>query len=64
MLSYRGVMIDTARHFLSKAAILRTLDAMSLARLNILHWHIADDESFPLEVRSVPELQAGRFSAE
>jgi hexosaminidase len=47
-LEYRGVMIDTARHFLSVGSIRRTIDMMLLSKLNYLHWHIADDESFPL----------------
>jgi hexosaminidase len=47
-------MLDSARHFLPKKDILRTVDGMALARLNVLHWHLADDESFPIEVRAVP----------
>ena len=54
--SYRGIMLDTARHFISKAAIIRTLDAMMFNKLNVLHWHITDDESFPLELKSYPEI--------
>lgn len=47
-------MIDSARHFLSLDSLKRTVSAMALARLNVLHWHIADDESFPLEIKAVP----------
>ena len=55
-LSHRGVMIDTARHFLPKEAILRTLDAMMYNKLNVLHIHITDDESFPIWLESIPQL--------
>ena len=60
--SWRGVMIETSRHFLPVASILRTLDAMAFSKLNVLHWHIVDRESFPLQLESVPELARGAFS--
>jgi hexosaminidase len=53
-------MIDTSRHFLKVAAIKRAIDAMMYSKLNVLHWHITDQDSFPLFVPNVPELsQAG-----
>lgn len=39
---YRGIMIDTSRHFLQKDTIKRTLDAMMFNKMNVLHWHITD----------------------
>lgn len=57
-------MIDSARHFLSVAAIKRVIEAMPLSKLNILHWHIVDDESFPIKLGSHPELsQYGKYSS-
>jgi len=41
-------MIDTARHYLKVSTILRTIEGMGMNKLNALHWHISDDESFPL----------------
>ena len=55
-LQHRGIMIDTARHFLPVSTILRTLDAMMYNKLNVLHIHITDDESFPIWVDSIPEI--------
>eukprot|EP01059_Diplonema_ambulator_P015868 TRINITY_DN27084_c0_g1_i1.p1 TRINITY_DN27084_c0_g1~~TRINITY_DN27084_c0_g1_i1.p1 ORF type:complete len:604 (+),score=203.71 TRINITY_DN27084_c0_g1_i1:34-1812(+) len=53
---YRGVMIDTSRHFISVDEILNTIDGMYAAKLNIFHWHIIDSPSFPYESVKYPEL--------
>lgn len=42
--SHRGIMIDTARHFLPLPTILEMLDAMSYSKLSVLHWHLVDDQ--------------------
>lgn len=61
--AWRGLMIDTSRHWLPVASILRTLDAMSYAKLSVLHWHIVDREAFPIVLDSVPQLAKGAWSA-
>eukprot|EP00041_Stephanoeca_diplocostata_P018142 m.378376 g.378376 ORF g.378376 m.378376 type:complete len:707 (+) comp20930_c0_seq1:139-2259(+) len=53
---YRGFMIDTARHFLPVAAIFTAIEGMAIEKLNVLHWHAVDDQSFPMEVVSLPRL--------
>ena len=55
---WRGLMIDTSRHYLPLETILRAIDSMLYSKLNVLHWHIVDEDSFPMEVPSVPELSA------
>ena len=55
-------MIDTARHFEPVAAIKGILDSLPYAKLNVLHWHMSDSQSFPLQVKSSPKLWAGAWS--
>jgi hexosaminidase len=54
--AWRGVMLDSARHFQSTAHIKRFLDAMALHKLNVLHWHLTDDQAWRLEIRKYPKL--------
>ena len=63
-LPHRGLMIDTARRFLPVSLIKEHLDVMSMVKMNVLHWHIVDDHSFPLHLKSFPELSAmGAYSS-
>eukprot|EP01094_Clydonella_sp_ATCC50884_P010127 TRINITY_DN1968_c0_g1_i1.p1 TRINITY_DN1968_c0_g1~~TRINITY_DN1968_c0_g1_i1.p1 ORF type:complete len:548 (+),score=159.09 TRINITY_DN1968_c0_g1_i1:50-1693(+) len=54
--SWRGVLIDTARHYLNVPTIKRAIEALSYSKFNTLHWHAVDAESFPVEVDAYPEL--------
>lgn len=53
---WRGLMIDTSRHYLPINTILRAIDSMLYSKLNVLHWHIIDEDSFPMEIPNIPEL--------
>lgn len=62
--AHRGVLLDTARHFLPLSALLRTVDAMAASKLNVLHWHATDSHSFPLLLPGAPQLaRLGAYSA-
>ena len=50
--------IDTARHFLTLPAMLEVVDAMSYFKLNTLHVHLSDDDSFSFFVPAYPRLSA------
>jgi hexosaminidase len=54
--SWRGLMIDTSRHFLKVETILKLIDAMSYIKLNVLHLHLVDAEAFPVEISTYPDL--------
>jgi hexosaminidase len=53
---WRGLMLDPGRHFLPVANILRTLDGMAAVKLNVLHWHLTEDQGFRIESLVYPKL--------
>ncbi|KAG5675281.1 hypothetical protein PVAND_005195 [Polypedilum vanderplanki] len=60
---HRGLLIDTARHFISIASLMKILDGMSANKMNVFHWHITDSQSFPMEIKRRPEMHGnGAFS--
>ena len=54
--AWRGLMIDSARHFMPLDVIKRNLDGMAAVKLNVLHWHLTEDQGFRVETRKFPEL--------
>jgi len=53
---WRGLLIDVGRHFESVDLIKRELDAMAAVKLNVLHWHLSEDQGFRVESRKYPKL--------
>ena len=54
--SYRGGMMDEARHFFGIDAVKKTLDNMALLKLNKFHWHLCDDHGYRIESEVFPLL--------
>ena len=53
---WRGLMLDSSRHFQSVAFIRSMIDWMAWHKLNVLHWHLTDDQGWRLEIRRYPRL--------
>lgn len=54
--TYRGLMLDVARHFFTKDEVMQYLDQMARYKFNIFHWHLADDEGWRVEIKAYPKL--------
>lgn len=54
--AYRGLMVDTGRHFLPPELLRKLIDGLAATKMNVLHWHITDEESFPLRLRGFEDL--------
>jgi hexosaminidase len=53
---WRGLMLDSARHFQSVDQIKQLLDAMARHKLNTFHWHLTDDQGWRIEITKHPRL--------
>ncbi len=53
---WRGLMLDSARHFQSIAEIKSLLDVMALHKFNTFHWHLTDDQGWRIEIKRYPRL--------
>ncbi|WP_116810789.1 family 20 glycosylhydrolase [Steroidobacter cummioxidans] len=53
---WRGLMLDSARHYQSPQFIKQFIDVMALHKLNVLHWHLTDDQAWRLEIKKYPKL--------
>ncbi|HZD92938.1 MAG TPA: family 20 glycosylhydrolase, partial [Candidatus Sulfotelmatobacter sp.] len=54
---WRGLLIDVSRHFMPVEVMKRELDGMEAVKLNVLHWHLSDDQGFRVESRKFPRFE-------
>lgn len=53
---WRGLLLDSARHFIPVEDIKRQIDGMAAAKLNVLHWHLTDDQGWRFASTRYPKL--------
>jgi len=53
---WRGLMIDSARHFIPLEVVKRNLDGMEAVKMNVFHWHLSENQGFRVESHKFPKL--------
>jgi len=53
---WRGLMFDVSRHFFTKEEVKQFIDQMVRYKFNVLHWHLADDEGWRIQIKAFPKL--------
>jgi len=53
---WRGLLLDEGRHFTGKEVVQRILDFMATHKLNLLHWHLTEDQGWRIEIKKYPLL--------
>ena len=53
---WRGLMVDSARHFIPLDVIRRNLDGMEAVKMNVFHWHLSENQGFRVESKKFPKL--------
>jgi len=59
---YRGVMIDSGRNFISPKKIFEQIDGLALSKMNVLHWHLEDAQSWPVQMTTYPDMTKDAYS--
>ncbi|MDO4621795.1 MAG: family 20 glycosylhydrolase [Eubacteriales bacterium] len=54
--SHRGLSMDCARHFFRADEVKKVIEEISLAKMNVFHWHLTDDQGWRIESRKFPLL--------
>jgi len=54
--AWRGLLLDSARHFQSPEFVKHFIDQMAQHKLNVLHWHLTDDQGWRIEIKKYPKL--------
>ncbi|MDR3186054.1 MAG: family 20 glycosylhydrolase [Christensenellaceae bacterium] len=54
--SWRGILLDESRHFFGKEFVKKLIDLLAFHKMNILHWHLTDNEGWRIEIKKYPKL--------
>lgn len=53
---YRGMMLDCSRHFFPVNYVKKFIDILALHNMNVMHWHLSDDQGWRIEIKKYPRL--------
>ena len=53
---WRGLMIDSARHFVPLDVLRRNIDGLEAVKMNVFHWHLSENQGFRVESKKFPKL--------
>ena len=53
---HRGMLLDCGRHFMTKEFVKRYIDLLAYHKMNVLHWHLTEDQGWRIEIKKYPEL--------
>ena len=53
---WRGLLLDCSRHFMEKDFVKRYIDLLALYKMNVLHWHLTEDQGWRIEIDKYPKL--------
>ncbi len=56
LLGYRGAMFDCCRHFFTVKEVKRFIDMVAMHKMNIMHWHLTEDQGWRIEIKKYPNL--------
>jgi len=53
---WRGMLLDCCRHFMEKEFVMRYIDLLAYHKMNVLHWHLTEDQGWRIEIDKYPNL--------
>ena len=56
LLGHRGAMLDVCRHFFTVAEVKRFIDMIAMHKINVMHWHLTEDQGWRVEIKKYPAL--------
>ncbi len=54
--SWRGMLLDCCRHFMTKEFVMRYIDLLAYHKMNVLHWHLTEDQGWRIQIDKYPKL--------
>ena len=64
-LAHRGLLLDCCRHFMEPEFVKDILDALAIQKMNVLHWHLTEDQGWRIPIKAYPKLtEVGAFRTE